>query len=214
MGVQSDCPDGFSTCNQLVVIRENNNPAVLTPNAYSSSFTELGKAGSTTGHGSGGAVTMVTSSQELRAVHTMKSPTDGFSIKFHTNSTSRATIANSGSDVSFPTAAAFCGSSDMVAVVGDDFQPRLYNFNDASPTTQLGGSQTALDPLVKSVDVVCDDFDGDGIIDVMVHRTSDGAGSCAFRCHENNRFGYDRNWMRFRLSGLYASGDDDAFDDD
>jgi len=24
---------------------------------------------------------------------------------------------------------------------------------------------------------------------------------------------YDRNWMRFRLSGLYASGDDDAFDD-
>ena len=24
---------------------------------------------------------------------------------------------------------------------------------------------------------------------------------------------YDRDWMRFRLSGLYASGDDDPFDD-
>ena len=34
-------------------------------------------------------------------------------------------------------------------------------------------------------------FDGDGRNDILVHRATDHAGSCAYRCHELNRFGYE-----------------------
>ena len=35
-------PRGANTCNQLVVIRENTNPSVLTPNANAATFTTVG----------------------------------------------------------------------------------------------------------------------------------------------------------------------------
>ncbi len=245
LGVRSSCPEGADACNQLVVIRERDNPSVLTPNAHASTFTAVGKPGSTDGTNTGGAVAVVrgksdncgdpqhgcgattnnpgytfcmqdtcycepnqhgvdyefchrTIGQETRLVQLTRDSTSKSSIKFHTV-TSTSSIVSTGNDVQHPTAATFCGSNSLVAVVGEDFAPRVYTFNQVEHQT-LGNSRTVLDPRAKPVEVVCEDFNNDGNMDILVHRIAFTPGSCAHRCHDQNRFGYDSKWIRTRMN--------------
>ena len=45
--------------------------------------------------------------------------------------------------------------------------------------------------LPKTVGVACADFDSDGDIDVITHVVVSHGASCAFRCHEQDRYGYE-----------------------
>lgn len=45
------------------------------------------------------------------------------------------------------------------------------------------------------VAVACGDFDGDGDEDIMTHVVVKGGGSCAYRCHEIGRFGFEENFI-------------------
>ena len=45
--------------------------------------------------------------------------------------------------------------------------------------------------LPKTAAVACADFDNDGDDDVLVHVVTRSGGSCAFRCHEVGRYGYE-----------------------
>jgi len=45
--------------------------------------------------------------------------------------------------------------------------------------------------LPKTTAVACADFDGDGDDDVVTHVVTRAGGSCAFRCHEIGRFGFE-----------------------
>jgi len=53
-------------------------------------------------------------------------------------------------------------------------------------------SNSALPDIVA---VACGDFDGDGDEDIITHVVVKGGGSCAYRCHELGRFGFDENYI-------------------
>ena len=56
--------------------------------------------------------------------------------------------------------------------------------------TQVG-PDPGLSPPARIIDALCSDFNGDGNPDVLVHREAADRGSCATRCHEQGRFGYE-----------------------
>ena len=49
--------------------------------------------------------------------------------------------------------------------------------------------------LPNIVSVACADFDGDGADDIVTHVVAKGGGSCAYRCHELGRFGFEENYI-------------------
>ena len=85
-----------------------------------------------------------------------------------------------------------------LVTVGDGAMPTIYTrvagtdtFSNTPLVTITGGQTDTVNPAPTSVSVLCNDFNGDGRNDLFVHRTAKHAGSCAYRCHELNRFGYD-----------------------
>ena len=86
-----------------------------------------------------------------------------------------------------------------LVVVGDGVVPTIYKISDSDPNTYSStpfrtiteGSVDTVNPAPTSVKIVCSDFNQDGREDILVHRTAAHGGSCAYRCHEVGRYGYD-----------------------
>lgn len=93
------------------------------------------------------------------------------------------------------------GSADgtfELVLAGDGTSPRVFQATgDAtwseSNSVELDDSVTrdSSNPRPFSVRVLCTDIDGDGKDDIVVHRTAQNAASCAYRCYEVGRWGYD-----------------------
>lgn len=85
-----------------------------------------------------------------------------------------------------------------LVVAGDGTAPRVYSATDDATWSQF--SSTVLEdsitrdtnnPRPFSVRVHCADLNNDGLTDVIVHRTAANPASCAYRCYELGRWGYD-----------------------
>ena len=91
------------------------------------------------------------------------------------------------------------GELELV-VAGDGTSPRVFNRSADGTWSAAPGQSVVLDdalghnttnPKPYSVRIDCADFNGDGLVDVLVHRTAENAASCAYRCYELGRWGYD-----------------------
>ena len=89
------------------------------------------------------------------------------------------------------------GAFELV-LAGDGTSPRVFQASATGDWTE--GSSVILDdaatdsvnnPRPFSVRVFCADINNDGKTDVIVHRTAENAASCAYRCYELGRWGYD-----------------------
>jgi len=89
------------------------------------------------------------------------------------------------------------GELELV-VAGDGTSPRV--FKRSANGTWSAGESVVLDdalghdtnnPKPYSARIDCADVTGDGLVDVIVHRTAKNAASCAYRCYEIGRWGYD-----------------------
>ena len=77
----------------------------------------------------------------------------------------------------------------------------LSNVNDVNSQQDVFGTPSTIATydssssyvLPQTVAVACGDFDGDGDDDVVTHVVTSGGGSCAYRCHEIGRFGFDES---------------------
>ena len=73
------------------------------------------------------------------------------------------------------------------------------DFNSGSGS--ILNAPTQLEPNVSNptlpeiVAVACGDFDGDGDEDIITHVVVQSGGSCAYRCHEIGRFGFEENYI-------------------
>lgn len=86
-----------------------------------------------------------------------------------------------------------------LVTVGYGQETQKYVLNTGLDTSSMAlGWGSAVSPTVSTssyvlpntVAVACGDFDGDGDEDVITHVVTRGGGSCAFRCHEIGRYGY------------------------
>ena len=88
------------------------------------------------------------------------------------------------------------GEFEMV-IAGDGTSPRVFqavgnaSWATANSVVLEDGRTDFKNPLPFSVRVFCTDVNGDGLMDVVVHRTAENAASCAYRCYEIGRWGYD-----------------------
>lgn len=88
---------------------------------------------------------------------------------------------------------------EVEAVVAGEGQWTVYHSYDTasaygSTTTPVQSASDYLNPgyvLPMTTQVVCADFNGDGIDDIMAHVVARHGGSCAFRCHEAGRYGLE-----------------------
>ena len=64
-----------------------------------------------------------------------------------------------------------------------------------NPTTVATYVASSTYVLPQTTAVACGDFDGDGAEDVVTHVVTKGGGSCAYRCHEIGRFGFDESYI-------------------
>jgi hypothetical protein len=84
-----------------------------------------------------------------------------------------------------------------MVTVGDGSIPRWWLSKDnadfqSSQSHELDQDRTdTSNPRPVSIRVRCTDVNADGVPDVVVHRTARVAASCAYRCFENGRVGYD-----------------------
>lgn len=101
---------------------------------------------------------------------------------------------------------AVCKSGDgqpqnqyMMVTVGDGTIPRVWSSNENATYSSTIENSWKLDsartdtqnPRPVSVQVRCADLNGDGSTDIIVHRTARVSASCAYRCYELGRYGYD-----------------------
>lgn len=100
---------------------------------------------------------------------------------------------------------AFCnlvsgrGTRQVEAVVAGEGQWTVYHsYNTASgygsTTVPVQSASDYLNPgyvLPMTTQIVCADFNGDGVDDLMAHVVAKHGGSCAFRCHEVGRYGLE-----------------------
>jgi hypothetical protein len=114
------------------------------------------------------------------------------------------TIAHVGESIRSDSVA-FCnlrsgrGTREVEAVVAGEGQWTFYHsYNTASgygsTTVPVQSASDYLNPgyvLPMTTQVVCADFDGDGDDDLMTHVVARHGGSCAFRCHEEGRYGLE-----------------------
>ena len=182
IGMQADCPDEAAACNQLVVLREHEQPSVMTPNAYASAFARVGTVDSHRGRTVAGQVAITASrtpsdgnADDARRTLFMNAVVDAGTGNAQIelwHGTNAQTLTSIGADLGSIADVAFCrlhnheGSVEYAVVaVGNNRRPRVWrsgllpsdsNFYDLD-------SDASLDPRANSVQVLCADFDGDGI---------------------------------------------------
>jgi len=97
------------------------------------------------------------------------------------------------------------GALELI-VAGDGTSPRVFQSTATGVWTQANSvelddsvTRDTNNPRPFSVRVFCTDINGDGRVDVIVHRTAENGASCAYRCYELGRWGYDL--ARFDAAG-------------
>ena len=100
---------------------------------------------------------------------------------------------------------AFCnlvsarGTREVEAVVAGEGQWTVYHsYNNESgygstavPVQSVADYQNPGYVLPMTTHVVCADFNGDGVDDLVTHVVASHGGSCALRCHEEGRYGLE-----------------------
>lgn len=76
----------------------------------------------------------------------------------------------------------------------------------AQPYSQFPGGAAHDAELANARQVILADFDADNRTDIFLHAPAPSAGSCAMRCHEERRFGFDS----FEVRHTNAASDDEA----
>tara|TARA_Y100000389_G_C17471054_1_gene530954 strand:- start:6012 stop:17054 length:11043 start_codon:yes stop_codon:yes gene_type:complete len=89
------------------------------------------------------------------------------------------------------------GKYELV-LAGDGTSPRVFKATGDASWTQAdsielddSSGRDSNNPRPFSVRIICADLDLDGRLDIIVHRTAENAASCAYRCYELGRWGYD-----------------------
>ena len=201
--------------NRMIVIRENTPPSIIVaregfvPDTYAGPKVGTGISGAYVLGGNANDVDgmlIVANADAPNEMYWSQHTSQWGSTHNFRNSVlvAERTIAHVGESIRSDSVA-FCnlrsgrGTREVEAVVAGEGQWTFYHsYNTASgygsTTVPVQSASDYLNPgyvLPMTTQVVCADFDGDGDDDLMTHVVARHGGSCAFRCHEEGRYGLE-----------------------
>jgi hypothetical protein len=207
---------------RMIVMRENNPPVVVysraqqNPQFYGNTALSKSNAAYAIGgfYGSGGGeqtksyplLAMAMQDQQNKIFYTPYGEVDTVDIQdrvpvaFGTEDSSTRALAWCNFQSPRPGDAGVSRQVDLVTV-GEGEETRVYTMQD-NPTNPFTSSAEVHPRSViltytppRTVAVACGDFNGDGHEDIVTHVVVKGGGSCAYRCHEVGRFGFETNYI-------------------
>jgi len=202
-----DDGDGFESYNRMIVVRENSPPSIIKARE---GFVAATYAGPKVGTAVSGAYVLGGSASNADGMLIIAN-SDAQNELYWSGDRSRsvipaeATRALVGESIRSDSVA-FCYldasrpiTPEVEAVVAGEGQWAVFHSYHSStgygtttrPIRSVSNYQNPGFVLPMTTHVVCADFDNDGIDDVITHIVTHHGGSCAFRCHEEGRYGLE-----------------------